>query len=248
MAASAPYLTPQGLPATVVARWWFYVAYTAVKWFFTLCCRVTVEGREHLPSQRGVVFVSNHISVFDTILLPQMIMAAQGVATVWAPAKAELFQSRLGRALLTPLGVFPVRRGQHDRQAMRRMIHHMQTGRMMLFPEGTRSPDGRLQEGKRTVGKLLHAAQPVVIPTAILGTDRIVWHLKRLYKGRAPVTIRYGPPVDVQQYYALPDSKDTSIALTKAVMQAIACQLHAAGGAAAPPPAQGPAGTGTGAT
>lgn len=209
----------------MLARWWFYTAYIAVKWFFTLCCRVTVEGREHLPTQRGVVFVSNHISVFDTILLPYVIMATQGWDTVWAPAKAELFHSRLGRALLTPLGVFPVRRGQHDRQAMRRMVQHMQTAKMMLFPEGTRSRDGQLQEGKRTVGKLLHIARPIVIPTAIIGTDRIGWHLKRLYRGRAPVTIRYGPPLDVQRYYALPDSKETSIALTQAVMQGIASQL-----------------------
>lgn len=232
----------------MLARWWFYTAYMAVKWFFTLCCRVTVEGREHLPRHGGVVFVSNHISAFDTVLLPCMIMAIQGMETVWAPAKAELFHSRLGQALLTPLGVFPVRRGQHDRQAMRRMVQHMQTEKMMLFPEGTRSRDGQLQEGKRTVGKLLHAARPIVIPTAIIGTNRITWHLKRLYRGRAPVTIRYGPALDVQRYYELPDSKETSIALTRAVMQGIAAQLDAVPRAAAPGTAQALPGRMTGHT
>ncbi len=184
-----------------------------------------MTGIEHIPRQGGVVFVSNHISAFDTILLPYTILATHRATIVWAPAKAELFGSRWMSAFLTPLGVFPVRRGQHDRWAMRRMIHHMRTDTMMLFPEGTRSRDGRLQEGNRTVGKLIYAAQPVVIPTAIVGTDRILAHLKRPFRGRAPVSIRYGPPLDVQGYYTQPDSKATSVAIVEEVMQAIASQL-----------------------
>lgn len=184
-----------------------------------------ITGIEHIPCQGGVVFVSNHISAFDTVLLPYTILATHRATIVWAPAKAELFGSRWMGAFLMPLGVFPVRRGQHDRQAMRRMIHHMRTGTMMLFPEGTRSRDGRLQEGSRTVGKLIYAAQPVVIPTAIVGTDRILAHLKRPFRGRAPVSIRYGPPLDVQGYYTQPDSKATSVAIVQEVMQAIASQL-----------------------
>ena len=147
-----------------MGRLWLRLAYGAVKLFFRLCCQVHIEGSEHIPSQGGVVLVSNHISAFDTVLLPYSVLATQGMQIIWAPAKAELFRSRLLGYLLTPLGVFPVRRGQHDRQAMRRMIAHMRTEKMMLFPEGTRSRDGRLHEGKRTVGKLIYTARPVVIP------------------------------------------------------------------------------------
>jgi 1-acyl-sn-glycerol-3-phosphate acyltransferase len=145
---------------------------------------------------------------------------------IWAPAKAELFRSRLLGALLTSLGVFSVRRGQHDRQAMRRMIAHMRSEKMMLFPEGTRSPDGRLHEGKRTVGKLIYAARPVVIPAAIVGTERIIPHLKSLVYGRAPVSVRYGTPVALQHYYAMPDTKETAIAIVQEVMSAIASLLY----------------------
>jgi 1-acyl-sn-glycerol-3-phosphate acyltransferase len=209
-----------------IGRLWLFLAYGAVKLFFRLCCRVHIEGSEHIPSQGGVVLVSNHISAFDTILLPFAVLATQGMQIIWAPAKAELFRSRLVGSLLTSLGVFPVRRGQHDRQAMRRMIAHMRTEKMMLFPEGTRSPDGRLQEGKRAVGKLIYAARPVVIPAAIVGTERIIPHLKSLVYGRAPVSVHYGTPVTLQHYYAMPDTKETAIAIAQEVMSAIASLLY----------------------
>jgi 1-acyl-sn-glycerol-3-phosphate acyltransferase len=208
-----------------IGRLWLRLVYVAVKLFFRLCCRVHIGGSEHIPAEGGVVLVSNHISAFDTVLVPFTVLATQGVQIIWAPAKAELFRSRLLGSLLASLGVFPVRRGQHDRQAMRRMIAHMRTGKMMLFPEGTRSPDGRLHEGKRTVGKLIYAARPVVIPTAIIGTERIIPHLKSLVHGRAPVSVHYGKPVALQHYYAMPDTKETASAIVQEVMSAIASLL-----------------------
>jgi len=204
---------------------WLRLAYIVVQLFFRLCCHVRIEGSEYIPSQGGVVLVSNHISAFDTLLLPYTVLATQGMQIIWAPAKAELFRTRLMGCLLTSLGVFPVRRGQHDRQAMRRMMAHMRTDKMMLFPEGTRSRDGRLHDGKRTVGKLIYAARPVVIPAAIIGTERILSHLKALFHGRAPVCVHYGKPVDLQLYYALPDTKETAVAIMQEVMSAIASLL-----------------------
>ena len=209
-----------------IGRLWLRLAYMVVKLFFRLCCHVRIEGSGHIPSQGGVVLVSNHISAFDTLLLPYSVLATQGMQIIWAPAKAELFRTRLIGCLLTSLGVFPVRRGQHDRPAMRRMMAHMRTDKMMLFPEGTRSRDGRLQDGKRTVGKLIYAARPVVIPVAIVGTEGILPHLKSFFHGRAPVSVHYGKPVDLQRYYALPDTKETAVAIVQEVMSAIASLLY----------------------
>jgi len=219
-----------------VGRVWLGLVYRVVGLFFSLRCHVRIEGSEHIPAQGGVVFVSNHISAFDTILLPYAVLATQGLQIVWAPAKAELFSTRLMGCVLTSVGAFPVRRGQHDRQAMRRMIAHMHTEKMMLFPEGTRSPDGRLQAGKRTVGKLLYAARPVVIPVAISGTERILPQVRSLVQGRVPVTIRYGPPVALQHYYARPDTKETAVAIVQEVMGAIASLLYNAPAVGVPSP------------
>jgi 1-acyl-sn-glycerol-3-phosphate acyltransferase len=230
---SYPDLTVQSslpLHPLVKHTWLGYVllclVYVVIKLFFRVCCQVRIEGSEHIPFQGGVVLVSNHISGFDTVLLPYTVLATQGLQIIWSPAKAELFRTRLGGWLLASLGVFPVRRGQHDRQAMRQMIAGMRTDKMMLFPEGTRSRDGRLQAGKRTVGKLLYTARPVVIPAAIVGTEHIMPHLKSLIHGRAPVSVHYGKPVELQHYYALPDTKETAIAIMQEVMSAIASLLY----------------------
>ena len=209
-----------------VGRVWVSLVYRVVRLFFRLRCRVRIEGSDYIPTQGGVVLVSNHISAFDTILIPYSVIATQGLQIVWAPAKAELFNIRLLGSVLTSFGAFPVRRGQHDRRAMRRMIVHMRTDKVMLFPEGTRSLDGQLQAGKRTVGKLIYAARPMVIPVAVLGTERILPQVWRLWQGRIPVTIRYGHPLALQHYYTLPDTKETAIAIVQEVMGAIASLVY----------------------
>ncbi|MGE3539399.1 MAG: lysophospholipid acyltransferase family protein [Candidatus Tectimicrobiota bacterium] len=208
-------------------RPWLWLVYTLTRAFFRLRCRLRIEGSEHIPAQGGVLIASNHLSAYDTFLLPYTILTSQGLQVIWSPAKAELFQRPWLAHFLTSVGAFPVRRGQHDRQAMRRILQHMRTDKIMLFPEGTRSPDGQLQAGKRTIGKLIYQARPVVVPAAVLGTEHILPHPAALLRGRVPVTVRYGKPLDLQSYYDMPDAKPTSEAIVQALMAAIAALLAA---------------------
>jgi 1-acyl-sn-glycerol-3-phosphate acyltransferase len=201
------------------------MVYRAVGIFFRYWCRVRIEGAEHIPAQGGVLLASNHISLIDPVLISYAVMATQGVQIVWAPAKAELFRVPLLRRLITSLGAFPVHRGRSDVRAMRRMVAHMQTEKLLLFPEGTRSRDGRLGPGKRTVGKLLYGVRPVVIPTAVWGTDRVLPPGSYRPRWRTQIGVRYGSPLDLQPYYALPDSKETAAAIVQELMQAIAALL-----------------------
>jgi 1-acyl-sn-glycerol-3-phosphate acyltransferase len=181
---------------------------------------------EHIPTQGGVVIVSNHISLFDTLVIPYVLLAAQGLHIIRSPAKEELFRNLLLRCLLTSWGAFPVHRSKGDLRAMRQMCTYMYTEQMMLFPEGTRSMDGRLQAGKRMVGKLIYATRPVVIPTAIVGTNGLVPAGSRFPRLRIPVLVRYGRPLDLERYYALPDTKATAEAIIQEIMGAIAVLLY----------------------
>jgi 1-acyl-sn-glycerol-3-phosphate acyltransferase len=207
------------------ARLWFRLSHGLVGVFFRLIARLRVEGGEHIPSQGGVVLASNHISMLDTLVIPYSVLAQQGMQIVWAPAKMELFRVPIVGRILLSWGAFPVRRGRGDVRAMRRMISHMQQEKVMLFPEGTRSRDGRLRRGQRMVGKLLHAARPLVIPVAVWGTDRIWARREHAIWRRMPIVVRYGPPLDLRRYYTLPDTKETSEAIVAEVMQAIASLL-----------------------
>jgi 1-acyl-sn-glycerol-3-phosphate acyltransferase len=205
---------------------WLHIAYSAVALFFRLWCRVRIEGAEHIPCHGGVLLASNHISLLDPILISYSVMAAQGVQIVWAPAKVELFRMPLFGRLIASLGAFPVRRGRSDLPAIHRMVTHMQTEKLLLFPEGTRSRDGRLGAGKRTVGKLLHEGRPIVIPAVVWGTDCVLSPGSWRPRFRPQVGVRYGPPLDLQRYYALPGTKETAAAIVQELMQSIATLLE----------------------
>lgn len=205
---------------------WLCLSYVLVGFFLRLVARVRITGGEHIPAQGGVALMSNHISMLDTFLLPYSVMATGGVQVVWAPAKMELFGVPLIGRIIASWGAFPVRRGKGDLRAIRRMIDHMRTGKVMLFPEGTRNRDGRLGGGKRTVGKLLYEARPVVIPAAIWGTNRLWPEGRYLPRFRTAIGIRYGKPVDLERFYKLPNSKETAEAIMAEVMREIASLLE----------------------
>jgi 1-acyl-sn-glycerol-3-phosphate acyltransferase len=184
--------------------------------------RLKVTGGEHVPPGGGVLLAANHLSIFDTLLIPWVNIAKVRLEVVWAPAKAELFTIPVLNRILASWGAFPVHRGGRDLRAMRRLVELMRNEKVMLFPEGTRSVDGWLGRGNRVVGKLIYLARPTVIPTAILGTDRL------LAKGRlwprlfSRLEVRFGPPLDLASYYAAKDTKATAEALMTFVMRSIA--------------------------
>ena len=211
--------------SSILSTLWLWFSGRAVGLFLFPFCRLRVEGLEHVPRQGGVVLASNHLSMFDTLVIPYSINRSHGPRIVWAPAKEELFRYAIVGFFLRSWGVFPIRRGKNDLRGIRRMLTHMRSGKMMLFPEGTRSRDGRLQEGNRMLGKIIYQAQPVVIPTLVSGTDR-VWGSRRLPRWRVPVSLHYGKPLDLQPYYQRPGSKENAEAIVQEIMGAIAALMY----------------------
>lgn len=153
--------------------------------------RMRVSGVEHLPREGAVLLVSNHLSNIDPFFL--------GVATprqIHFMAKAELWRVKLLGRAVEALGGFAVRRGEADREAMRRALAYLRAGAVVgIFPEGHRQRDGRL--GQPQGGAALLALQPGVttIPVALTGTNHIVSR-GRLHLPR--VTVTFGPPVPAE--------------------------------------------------
>lgn len=217
----AKYLRPYD-ERSWLSRWWMRFSQQTVGWVLCVWCRVHIDGEAHIPLKGGVLLASNHMSMLDALLIPYAAMETRGMQIVWSPAKEELFRLPvIGRVLLS-WGSFPVRRGRGDLRTMRRIMTLLRDHRMMLFPEGTRSPDGRLQKGQRMVGKFIYHARPVVVPTLVSGTNRILPKGAWFPSFRRPVSVRFGPPLDLQRYYDQPDSKYTAAAIVQEVMLAIA--------------------------
>jgi 1-acyl-sn-glycerol-3-phosphate acyltransferase len=193
-----------------------------VGWVIRFWCRVRIDGETHIPLKGGVLLASNHISMLDALLIPYAVMETRGMQMVWSPAKEELFRIPVVGRVLLSWGSFPVRRGRGDLSTMRRIMMLLRDHRVMLFPEGTRSSDGCLQKGQRAVGKFIYHARPVVVPTAVSGTNHILPKGAVLPSFRRPITVCFGPPLDLQRYYDQPDSKHTAEAIVEEVMRAIA--------------------------
>lgn len=209
-------------PMALGKRAWFRFSWLMLGLFFTSLNRLHITGAEHVPAGGGVLFAANHVSIFDTLIIPWVNIAKIRLEVVWAPAKAELFDIWLIGRVIASWGAFPVHRGGRDLRAMRRLVGLMRREKVMLFPEGTRSTDGQLGPGNRAVGKLIYLARPVVIPTAILGTERLLAKGRMVPRLFSKLEVRFGPPLDLDRHFQTADTKATAEAITRTVMRGIA--------------------------
>jgi len=161
--------------------------------------RPEVSGLEHVPAEGGVVLASNHLSFADQLFLGAVI--PRHVA-FWG--KKEYFTGTgpkgvLDRGLMRGLGVIPVNRdgGAASDAAFASAVPVLARGGMVaVFPEGTRSPDGRLYRGRTGALRLAQSCGVPIVPVGITGTDE-VRPRDLLGRHRPRVAISFGPPVDV---------------------------------------------------
>lgn len=187
--------------------------------------RLRTTGKEHLPADGAVLIVCNHISQGD----PPIIGVAALPRKSYYMAKIELFRVPLLRNIVHGLGAFPVDRGASDRRALRLAREILARGdQLLMFPEGTRHPDGRLGAGMPGAGTLGLVDGVTVVPAAVWGSQRAL----------GPVRVAFGPPVDLSDITDGPRSARAQRAVDR-MMAAIAALMPAAGGPAQDPP--GPA-------
>jgi 1-acyl-sn-glycerol-3-phosphate acyltransferase len=191
--------------------------------FLRLVVRPLVTGAENVPTAGPAIIASNHLSVIDSIYLPLMLARPVSFA-----AKSEYFtgtrlRDRLvGAYLRSTNQVSTDRAGGRAAQAMLdAALSHLNSGELFgIYPEGTRSPDGRLYRGRTGVGYLaLHSGAPV-IPVAMVGTDRVLPPGHRLPRpGR--IEIRIGEPLDFADLRGQPAGARQRRAVTDQVVRAI---------------------------
>lgn len=200
----------------VIRRLWVALASGVILVYATCLNRLKICGSENIPENGGVLLLSNHISAYDTVLLPAAVQKTWPCQMVWAPAKEELFRNVFLGALFRSWGAFPVKRGR-DLRAGKKLGELLQSEKVMLFPEGTRNKDGKLGKGNRGVGKLIYDHRPVVIPTTLAGLNH--WRFAALGQlGQ----VSFGQPLDFSDLFALEDCKETHLLIVERVMAAIA--------------------------
>lgn len=190
--------------------------------FFKVINFCRVLGKGNIPAGGGVLVVSNHLSVFDPLLIPSACLRVWPIELMYTPAKAELFRIPVIRGLIKTFGGFPVKRGVGDVKAMRLIIKLMKEEKMVIFPEGTRSSDGALGTGNRAVGRLIYEARPLVVPVAIKGTEKMLSKGKKLFRPFAPLRVTIGQPLKLDRYFLMEDTREASGKIIDEIMRDIA--------------------------
>jgi 1-acyl-sn-glycerol-3-phosphate acyltransferase len=162
-----------------------------------LLIRVRVEGVEHLPTSGPAVLAANHLSFFDSILLmfdlPRQVLML---------GKAEYTDRRLTRWLFVGAGMIPVRRESPGAtgRALELLQAALTDGHAVgLFPEGTRSRDGRLHRGHCGAAHAALTTGAPLIPIGLEGTDQILPTGARFVRPFRTATIRIGAPIHMPE-------------------------------------------------
>ncbi|MBQ0894285.1 1-acyl-sn-glycerol-3-phosphate acyltransferase [Micromonospora sp. U56] len=185
-----------------------------------LIFRPRVEGLHHVPETGPVILASNHLSFSDSIFTP--LIVPRKVTFV---AKAEYFTGKgikgwLTKAFFAGTGCIPVDRsgGRAAQAALDTQLSVLRVGGVAgIYPEGTRSPDGRLYRGKTGVARLALESGAPVVPVAMLNLDEIQPPGKLIPK-IARVRIRFGPPLDFSRYAGLAGDRFVERAVTDEIM------------------------------
>jgi len=191
--------------------------------FLRLLARATVTGDEHIPATGPAILASNHLSVIDSIYLPLLVPRPVTFA-----AKSEYFtgtrlRDRAVGAYLRSTNQLSTDRngGRAAQEMLEAAVSHLRSGELFgIYPEGTRSPDGRLYRGRTGVGYLaLHSGAPV-IPVAMIGTGNILPPGHKVPRpGR--IEIRIGQPIDFAEFSGQAAGARQRRAITDEVVRAI---------------------------
>ena len=174
------------------------VAKAVITPVFRASWHLQVEGLENVPDTGGAILCPNHTSVLDSFFVPAVLPRR-----VTYVGKAEYMDDWKTKHLFPALGMIPIDRGGGDaaERALSAAQRILESGQLFgIYPEGTRSRDGRLYRGKTGPARLALRTGVPLIPIGISGAREVMPPEAKFPKLRRPVTIRFGEPIDVTRY------------------------------------------------
>jgi 1-acyl-sn-glycerol-3-phosphate acyltransferase len=186
--------------------------------------RPWAEGTENVPREGPAILASNHLSFSDHFFGPLPLPRK-----VTFLAKSEYFTGRglkglISRAFFRGVGQIPVDRsgGEASERALTTGLRVLSEGNLLgIYPEGTRTPDGRLYRGKTGVARLALESGAPVIPTAMVGTFELMPAGRHLPSFRIRPGVKFGKPLDFSRYAGLEEDRLVLRAVTDEIMYAL---------------------------
>lgn len=184
--------------------------------FFKLFFQIRVRGEESIPPRGPVLIAPNHISFLDPV--------AAGIAArrqLYYMARDDLFTIPVLGWLIKHLHAFPVKKDRPDPEAIKKALRVLGRGdALLVFPEGTRSLDGRLLPGELGIGMLAWHARAIVIPVAIIGSDRAL-PIDAKWMRREKIEVRFGKAISPEEFPKKQKRREAYQALSDKIMEEI---------------------------
>jgi len=193
----------------------------------TTVFRQWVKGLENIPRRGPVIVVSNHLSLVDSLFLPMMVDRQMAFL-----AKSDYFTGKglkgwLIRFFMTSSGQLPIDRsgGKASEASLNAGLAVLAEGKVLaIYPEGTRSPDGRLYRGRTGVARMVLEAGVPVIPTVMIDTDKVMPLGSTLPKVHR-VGVVIGAPLDFSRFQGMEGDRFVLRSITDEIIH----EMHALG-------------------
>lgn len=186
--------------------------------------RPQAEGLENIPRTGGAILASNHLAVSDSFFMP-LVIPARKVTFI---AKMEYFtgtgvKGTLKRWFFTGMGQIPMDRtgGSAAQASLDTGIRLLREGHLLgIYPEGTRSPDGRLYKGKTGIARIALDAGVPIIPVVMVGTDIANPIGSKMWKP-TKIRVKFGEPLSFKRYEGMAGDRFIERSITDEVMYAL---------------------------
>lgn len=203
--------------------WYYLFKYVFLGPILRVLGRPRVEGLENIPDTGPAILASNHLAVMDSFFLPLMVRRR-----IYFLAKSEYFtgtglKGGFQKWFFTAVGQIPIDRSGAEAAAgaLTAARRQLEKGELMgMYPEGTRSPDGRLYKGKTGLARIALDAGVPVIPVAMINTHKLNPPGSILPRP-AKIVVKVGKPLDFSRYDGLQGNRFIERAITDEIMYSL---------------------------
>jgi len=181
---------------------WYRIARAVLRALCLVFFRLRVLGRENIPDEGAFILASNHQSYLDPVLCGVRVKRQ-----LWFLARESLFSNRFFGWLISSVGSLPLKRGQADMAAVRQVIAILKEGKgVCLFPEGTRTSDGKIEALKPGLGLLCRRGNAAIVPTVVDGAFECWPRHKKMFSFGS-IWVQYGEAITAEQAEQMGDEK-----------------------------------------
>lgn len=193
---------------------WYFLMRGLCRIFCKILFRVQISGRENVPDKGPFLLASNHQSFLDPLFCGTPLRRHLHFL-----ARDTLFRNKFFGWLIRSVNAMPVQRGRADLSAMKKIIGKLKEGKgVCLFPEGTRTPDGKIKALRPGFGLIAKRGDAIIVPVLIDGAFEAWPRHRKMFSSGCPIMVCYGKAISAEQIKGA-DERELAEQITETLRQ-----------------------------